>query len=85
MKYKTVNDFFPQNLESLAKNVRTRVYSLRNAEWRRLEDDTYVDGITYAKGSEYKVFETTNFGWVVFKPESKSPCGATPNKFIHKF
>jgi len=55
------------------------------SEWRILDEDTVFDGIPYAKGSKYRVFESENFGHVYFHIDSKCPDGTTPAKHWHKF
>jgi len=64
---------------------RNKKRSLEFAVWKTLEEDTWFNGIEYAKGSRYKIWETENFGWVAFAPDSKTPDGNTPGKRIHKF
>lgn len=59
--------------------------SLKNAKWNTLDEDSNFDGIEYAKGSQYKFFETTDFGFVVFSRESKTPSGDIPGKFWHRY
>lgn len=59
--------------------------TLKNAEWRTLEEDTFFDGMAYAKGSQYKVWETDNFGWVCFHHDSRTPDGNKPGRFLHKY
>jgi len=59
--------------------------TLTNAKWQVLNEDTNFEGISYAKGSRFKVWEGSDFGYVGFAPESKTPEGNTPGKFLHKF
>jgi len=65
--------------------VRNKKRNLDNAKWVELEEDTWFDGIEYAKGSFYKIWETEDFGWVYFRRDSKTPKGETPGKFWHRF
>lgn len=53
--------------------------------WKVLKDHAICQGISFAKGSEYKEFETANFGWICFKRDSKTPDGFTPGKFLFKW
>jgi hypothetical protein len=62
-----------------------KLKKLENAKWQTLEDDTIFQSIPYAKGSQFKVFETKNFGWVVFHQDTKTPEGHTPGRLIHKY
>lgn len=71
----------PATTQAANRKLRT----LDKAEWLLTRDDTHFNGITYAAGSWYKFFETKNFGWVVFRGDSKTPEGTTPGRFIHKF
>lgn len=59
--------------------------TMQNAKWITLSEDVWFDGYEYAKGSQYKVFETPNFGWVVFHLDTRTPNGNIPFRRIHKF
>jgi len=59
--------------------------SMSDAIWQPLEKDTYLDGCVYAKNSLFKVFETTNFGWIVFASGTKTSDGNIPNKRIIRY
>jgi hypothetical protein len=54
------------------------------AVWRTLDEDITFEGIRYAKGSRYKIFESENFGHVMFAPETLTPEGSTPGKLNHR-
>lgn len=58
--------------------------SLKDAEWQTLEEDTIFEGIAYAKGSRFKIFETEDFGHVVFSPGTLTPSGEVPAKLLHR-
>lgn len=58
---------------------------VQDAKWQPLANDTWIEGQEFAKGSQFKVFETQNFGYVVFHPESKTPTGNVPHRRIFKF
>ena len=62
-----------------------RMIDMQNAVWQTLAEDTWLDGCEYAKDSQFKVFETSNFGWIVFGPETKTPDGNIPGKRIIKW
>jgi hypothetical protein len=64
-------------------NPRRRLGS-EFAEWRTLDKDTFFNGYEYAAGSQFKVFESQDAGWVVFKRDSVTPNGNTPGRFIHR-
>ena len=55
------------------------------SEWRVLDNDTWFNGYEYATGSKFRVFESENFGHVVFDQNSKTPNGEIPGKFSHRF
>lgn len=38
---------------------------ISGAKWQTLPEDSTLNGIDYAAGSQYKTFVTRNFGWVV--------------------
>jgi hypothetical protein len=64
---------------------RRPLKTLDKAEWRTLEEDTMFQGIMYAKGSKFKVFETKNFGWVVFATGTRTPTGNVPGRLVHQY
>jgi|HubBroStandDraft_2_1064218.scaffolds.fasta_scaffold271064_3 hypothetical protein len=70
MIFKSVSDYFPDKLET--------------AKWRGLPEDTNIEGISFPKGARFKVFETANFGWVVFAP-TKTVEGNEPARRIFKW
>lgn len=59
-------------------------HGLSGAKWRTLSEDSTLNGIAYAAGSQYKTFVTQNFGWVVFHPLTKTPEGHVPGRKIHR-
>ena len=59
--------------------------SIQNSTWQKLAEDIWFNGYEYAAGSEYKRWETDNFGFVVFKPGTLSPNGQAPYRLIHKY
>jgi hypothetical protein len=59
--------------------------NLKSATWRTLDEDSMINGISYAKGSRYKAFRGGDFGFLVFAHDSKTPDGDTPGRFIHKY
>lgn len=81
MNYQSLEQFFKQHLR-FKQHWNKRVISMQDAVWQTLADNTWLDGCEYAAGSQFKIFETTNFGWVVFGPETKTPNGNVPNKRI---
>jgi hypothetical protein len=65
--------------------VRNKKRTLQNAQWETLPMNIWFNGYEYAVGSEYKRFESENFGYVVFSPDAKTPDGSIPGKRIHRF
>jgi len=53
---------------------------IQNAKWITLNEDSILCGIPFAKGSQYKAFETRDAGYVVFKPGTKCPNGDSPGR-----
>lgn len=84
MKYENISDFIKNHLRH-KQHWNKKNISMQDAKWQELEDDTYLGGIEYAKGSRFKVFETQNFGWIVFEPDTKTPDGNVPGRRIHKW
>jgi hypothetical protein len=84
MEYKSIEQFIKEHLR-YKQHWNKKQISMQDAHWQELKNDTHVGGIDYAKGSIFKVFETRNFGWIVFRRESLTPAGNTPGKFIHKW
>lgn len=84
MQYFTVEEFIKKHLR-FKQHWKKKVISMQDAEFQRLEADSHIGGIEYAEGSIFKVFETSNFGWVVFKRTSLTPDGNVPGRFIHKW
>lgn len=58
---------------------------MSDAKWQQLNESTWIDGIEFATGCKFKVFETTNFGWIVFSPGSKTVDGNKPGRRIFKW
>lgn len=63
IEYKTASDFFPR-----IPNRMRQIQHLKNAKWQTLDKPTNMEGYGIPAGAQYKVFETKNFGWVVFAP-----------------
>lgn len=84
MTYTSIEQFINKHLR-FKQHWNKKTISSENAHWQFLDDDTYIDGIPYSKNSQFKVFETNNFGWIVFHHSTKTVNGDTPNKFMHKW
>jgi hypothetical protein len=84
MEFTNMEQFFKQHLR-FKQHWNKKVISMHDAVWQTLTANTWIDGCEYAAGSQFKVFETTNFGWIVFGPETKTPDGNTPGKRIIKW
>jgi hypothetical protein len=84
IKFYGLGDFITKHLR-FQQHWNKKVIRLEDAKWQTLENDAHVGEGTYAAGSQFKVFETQNFGWVVFKTDSLTPTGQRPGRFIQKF
>ena len=80
MDYPSFEMFFKQHLRY--KQHWNKKVSIKDAVWQPLSSDTHLDGCDYAAGSTFKVFETSNFGWIVFAPDTLTPKGNRPGKCI---
>jgi hypothetical protein len=84
MKYPSINQFIKDHIR-YKQHWNKRVISLTDAHWQSLEDDTFIHRWPFAKGSQFKVFESTNFGWLVFHPDTVLTNGSKPIKRIFKW
>jgi hypothetical protein len=82
--FKSTDEFIKLHIRT-GQHWNKKVITMSDAKWQTLARDTYIDGITFAAGSKFKVFETSNFGWIVFGPESLTPSGNTPSRRIFKY
>lgn len=80
LECKSLESFFPKHSDR-----RKKLMYLSNAQWQTLKQDTMIEGIKFSVGSRYKVFETKNFGWIVFDSKSVTPDGNIPGRRIFKF
>lgn len=84
MKYESIEYFIKKHIR-FKQHWNKKVIKMTDAVWQPLSEDTYIDGQEYAAGSMFKVFETTNFGWIVFDGNTKCPNGNIPNRRIIKW
>jgi hypothetical protein len=84
MKYYTAEEFIKAHLRK-GQHWNKKYVLMEDAKPQTLTENTHIGGIEYAAGSGFKVFETQNFGWICFKPDSKTPDGKIPGKLIHKY
>lgn len=84
MKYESVEHFIESHIR-YKQHWKKKSITMEDAVWQELNEDTWLDGIAYAKGSKFKVFESENFGWVVFHSDSKTTEGLTPARRILKW
>ena len=81
---------YPDLMTFVADHIRykqhwnKRVISLTDAVWQTLDNHTFIDHWTFAVGSQFKVFETSNFGWIVFGPDTRLMDGSKPIRRIFK-
>jgi hypothetical protein len=84
MDYPGIEHFIKLHLR-YKQHWNKKLISLSDAQWQPLENDTFLDGIEYAKGSLFKCFVTTNFGWVIFSPDTLTTRGHISGKRIIKY
>jgi hypothetical protein len=84
VNYYTAGEFIEKHLRHGQHWNKKRIM-MEDAKPQTLPENTHIGGIDYAAGSEFKVFETQNFGWICFKPTAKTPDGNVPGKLIHKW
>ena len=84
LKFFTAEEFIKAHLRH-GQHHKKRYVRIEDAKPQTLSEHTHIAGIEYAKGSEFKVFETQNFGWICFKGNTKTPDGKVPGKIIHKW
>lgn len=65
------------------RKPKSKMRTLDKAQWQVLSEDVMFSGYVYAAGSKFKAFEGRDHGFVVFAPDTKTPTGHTPGKFIH--
>lgn len=70
---------------TLGKTKNGRIANMGNAEWKELPEDMWMEQWQFSKGSLVKVFETKNFGWIVFHASAKLTNGAEPVRRIFKW
>lgn len=81
----SVEEFIKKHIRN-GQHWNTKLVDMKRAKWQTLAEHTHIGGIDYAAGSSFKVFETTNFGWIVFRgADTLTPDGNIPGKFIHKW
>jgi len=84
MNFINLDSFFKKHLR-FKQHWNKKIISMSDAIWQELEKDTWLNGCEYAKGSQFKCFETTNFGWIVFAPNTLTSNGNVPGKRIIKY
>lgn len=84
MKYESVADFIKKHLR-FKQHWNKKIITMQDAKWQPLHEDTWIDGISFCRGSVFKVFETTNFGWIVFHNTAQTIDGNSPIRRIFKW
>ncbi len=84
IKYPSIETFIMEHLR-YKQHWNKKHITISDAIWQTLDNDTFLNGIVYATGSLFKVFETTNFGWIVFGPDTKTADGNIPFRRIVKY
>lgn len=83
-QYASVDEFIKKHLRT-KQHWNKKLITMKDAIWQKLEEPTYLGNCTFAAGSTFKVFETQNFGWIVFDQNTKTVEGNTPNNRIFKW
>lgn len=83
-KYMNLDDFIKSHIR-FGQHWNKKIVLIEDAKWQTLTENTYLNGITYAAGSPFKVFETQDFGWVVFGPDTRTADGNIPFRRILKY
>ena len=84
MNHVGLEKFFKSHLR-YKQHWNKKHIDMRDAQWQSLSEDTWLNGMSYAAGSQFKVFETTNFGWIVFAPGTLTAEGNIPHRRIIKW
>jgi hypothetical protein len=84
MKHENISDFIKGHLR-FEQHWRKKHIDMCDAKWQTLAEDTFIGDSSYRKGSQFKVFETRNFGWIVFTSDTKTADGLTSYRRILKW
>ena len=84
MNYISLDDFFNRYLRTEQHWNKKRIL-LSDAVWQELKEDTFLFGMEIPKGSVFKCFETTNFGYVAFAPDTVNCQGVKLHKRIYRY
>lgn len=82
---------YPSIADLIVKNIRhgqhwnKKHIGLSDAEWQPLLKDTYIGQNVFPAGTQFKVFETINFGWLVLHKDARTIEGAIPYRRIYKW
>jgi hypothetical protein len=84
MKYPSLGEFFKRYLR-YKQHWNKKTIDMKDAVWQELDDDYFLFDTAFKKGSTFKIFETRNFGWIVFGPDARTVDDMIPNKRIFKY
>lgn len=90
MEYMTGTEFCDKFMRN-GHHWNKKTIKMTDAKWQVLPFDVCIfcensgsSGKSFVKGSKFKVFETPNFGWIVFHPGTKDGFGNEVSKRILK-
>jgi hypothetical protein len=84
MWYPNLDDFFQKYFRT-GQHWNKKIIGMQDAKWQELQDDTFIQNRGIQKGSIFKCFETTNFGWIVFQDGTLDTFGNPLSPRIFKF
>jgi len=84
MNFISVDDFIRKHLKT-KQHWNKKTIGLKDAIWQKLDEPTHIENCAFAAGSTFKVFETTNFGWIVFDKNTRTVSGNIPVKRIFRW
>jgi len=79
-----MENFFRKYLRT-GQHWNKKVISMKDAKWQSMTEDEYLGQWMFPKGTIFKCFETTNFGWIVLHPDAVTAWGHKPAQRIFKF
>ena len=79
-----MDSFFRKYLRT-KQHWNKKIINMHDAIWQPMKDTEYLDQWIFPKGTIFKCFETTNFGWIVLHPDSVDINGNKPARRIFKY
>lgn len=76
---------FLQKYLRVGQHWNKKVIGMKDAIWQPMKETEYLGNWIFPKGTIFKCFETTNFGWIVLHPEAVDIKGNKPTQRIFKY